>query len=886
MLSNINNLDNLNKITKKNIITGKTMTENKNTEKTNIEIKKTKTTKTTKTTKKNKKDKLLYDVDKVTNTHINLINSYFSKDSTKEHNFYINNYNTVKYIDIYPTYKNIILKDILNNTTKSNIFKNNILTFAYFDLYQLYFIEMDTVFNKDNLKIAEISVLPSMFEVLEKKNKIDVYLTKDNYRNLDEPEWKDIINYYKKVINKNIYYESKINKKYDILIINLINIENNEFNQSTIIKYIKEEIKMLKHLEKGGSCYIYFNSIINTDLLKLYLDLCKKFEKIDFFIAKYRDEHSIYGGLWLKCYNYKCKNKTTIKELKSKIELFNTEYYDKKYKWYLEYEKYLEEYFNKNKDDLKLKNDIEEIQVNTCKSFIEEYKIEIKPEWKSFLYGDFYIKQSFKQINYRSIPSLDYNDIFRILPEDGYGYLPYGILGKSFNCHDGQRKLLYSEIEFYSLVREKYNLNNILVVYVGSANGIHEPVIFDLFPEFDFYLCDPNPYMIHHPLIRNKERVCINNDYYTDETWNDVVAFNKKKKDIVFICDIREDMEEQAILNNMIQQQLWTVQLNSVAYMLKFRLPYLVEENFKKLNLNYKLPDGIKVDKKLLDSSNKSIYDFLYLKGDIYFQIYAPIMSSETRLIHVKDNKKDLFEIKKYSIDAYDGNLYYFNMVDRSKKYEYKDSRLMKYHLLGYDDSYESVSEYYIINKYLEENEKDIKYSDIIRKIYEINNKIIQYSHKDIVLCQFYTRFKDKQAFIISDYNYKYSNNINLKKSKIQDMIDTFKNLYILLLFSLVNQYYYFGKGNILTYNDYEKQRINIKEQFKKINKYIDDMINKELVKKDTKYIIIKDMLNKADNMFTKLFKNNNQNNSKNISKNISITNKYLNLFNSLYKKL
>lgn len=56
---------------------------------------------------------------------------------------------------------------------------------------------MDTVFKKDNLKIAEISILPSMFEILQEKNKIDVYLTKDNYRNLDEREWKDIINFYK-----------------------------------------------------------------------------------------------------------------------------------------------------------------------------------------------------------------------------------------------------------------------------------------------------------------------------------------------------------------------------------------------------------------------------------------------------------------------------------------------------------------------------------------------------------------------------------------------------------------------------------------------------------------------------------------------------------------
>ena len=257
--------------------------------------------------------------------------------------------------------------------------------------------------------------------------------------------------------------------------------------------------------------------------------------------------------------------------------------------------------------------------------------------------------------------------------------------------------------------------------------------------ELDFYFCDPNPFRIHHLLIKNKERVCINNNYYTDDTWHDVIAFNKKKKDIIFICDIREDVTEKDILNNMISQQLWTIQLNSVAYMLKFRLPYLIENEFNKLNINYKIPKGVKVDKKLT-KLNK--YDFLYLKGEIYFQIYAPIMSSETRLIYVKDNKKKSkynFEMQKYNIELYDGNLYYFNIFDRVKKYEYKDSRLMKYHLLGYDDSYESVTEYYIINKYLGDS---VQYSDIIKKLYNINDKIIYYSQKDIVLCPFYTKIK------------------------------------------------------------------------------------------------------------------------------------------------
>jgi hypothetical protein len=848
--------------------------------------------------------KLLFDFDKLIIKHKSLVNKYFNDNYLEELDFYNKYYNEHKYIynkqyienKQYLKNSNKIInwKNILNNTVKNNIYVYNPVTTGYYNLYQLYKddILISNLDKNTEIRIAEISVLPTMFEIMHNNNKIDidVYLTKDNYMNLDEKEWIKTIDIYRKKISENIYYNKKINKKYNILIINLKkkikqsinNCENNYINyaKTDVLEYVKNEIKMLKYLEKDGTCYIYFYSIITNDLLKLYLSLCKKFETIDFLIAKYRINHGKLGGLWLKCNNYKCKSKNTLKDFKSNIEKFYLKYYDEKQKWYLEYEKYLELYFSKNKDYIKIKNDIMQLQINTCKQFIEEYKIQVKPQWRSFLYGKFYVKEIFEQINYRTLPSTEYNNIFRTLSNNNnnerYGYLPYGVLDKkSINCHDGQRKLLFSEIEFYSLIREKYDLNNILVVYAGSADGTHEPIIFNLFPELDFYLCDPNRFLINHPLINNKERVRINNDYYTDETWHDVVIFNKKKKDIVFICDIREDTGEQDILNNMIQQQLWTVQLNSVAYMLKFRLPYLIEEKFKKLNINYKLPDKIKINKKILDSPNKSIYDFLYLKGDIYFQIYSPLMSSETRLIHVKNNKKEEFEAKKYSIDTYDGNLYYFNMIDRSKKYEYKDSRLMKYHLLGYDDGYDSVNEYYIINKYLGDSANN---SDIIKKIYNVNNEIIHYCHKDIILCPLYTLFKDPKEFKI---NYKYVKNIELKKSKIRSRLNRLKRVYILLLFSLKNQYYYFTKGHILSDNEYQKQLERIKEKYKLLNKYMETFINNEFIKKNIKYLLIKDIISKADELYNKLIKT--ENNDNNIN---SLNRQYLDMFANIYKKI
>ena len=69
-------------------------------------------------------------------------------------------------------------------------------------------------------------------------------------------------------------------------------------------------------------------------------------------------------------------------------------------------------WFSINKDDIKLKYEIIDMQINLCKNMIEEFNLELKPEWKKFIYGDFYLKQAFKQINYRTLPSNEYQSIY------------------------------------------------------------------------------------------------------------------------------------------------------------------------------------------------------------------------------------------------------------------------------------------------------------------------------------------------------------------------------------------------------------------------------------------------------------------------------------------
>ena len=92
----------------------------------------------------------------------------------------------------------------------------------------------------------------------------------------------------------------------------------------------------------------------------------------------------------------------------------------------------------------------------------------------------------------------------------------------------------------------------------------------------------------------------------------------------------------------------------------------------------------------------------LYLKGDIYIQIYPPLYSTETRLII--DKKRDNFIMHEYDYRAYEEKMLNYNLTIRANIPMYfKDSASIKNHIYGFNDSYDSVVEYYIIYSYLKE---------------------------------------------------------------------------------------------------------------------------------------------------------------------------------------
>jgi len=85
-------------------------------------------------------------------------------------------------------------------------------------------------------------------------------------------------------------------------------------------------------------------------------------------------------------------------------------------------------------------------------------------------------------------PFHDYNQIKGVIGYNNFKENEMYIV--SPNCHVGQRKLLLNEIQFYSCYTK--NRKNSLIVYAGSADGHHVPVIMRLFPDLKFLLIDPN----------------------------------------------------------------------------------------------------------------------------------------------------------------------------------------------------------------------------------------------------------------------------------------------------------------------------------------------------------------------------------------------------------
>jgi SAM-dependent methyltransferase len=267
------------------------------------------------------------------------------------------------------------------------------------------------------------------------------------------------------------------------------------------------------------------------------------------------------------------------------------------------------------------------------------------------------------------------NNIYRIIPDDLPRELYKRHANKSKNViHWGQRKLLLTEIEFFTIfLMNNTNLDTpIYAVYAGSAPGTHILYLSKLFPTIHFELYDPRDFS--NKLLKNKEKITTHIQYFTDETAGEWISSNHPDKTILLISDVRtgdpekqtpEKLEECVKIDHE-WQQTWYHIIKPEMAMFKFRLPW----------------DDEKTE---------------YLSGDIYIQPYPPATSTETRLIVGKDAG-----VKTYDNRKYEEQLFHFNNYVRPTEFNNTLFNTHSNHKSGLSNDFNSAVEVYILGKYLQ----------------------------------------------------------------------------------------------------------------------------------------------------------------------------------------
>jgi hypothetical protein len=220
-----------------------------------------------------------------------------------------------------------------------------------------------------------------------------------------------------------------------------------------------------------------------------------------------------------------------------------------------------------------------------------------------------------------------------------------------FNTHLGQRKLMLSEMQ---VLLKYYEINpNVhpTVLYIGSAPGLHLTTLSRLFPHVKFILYDgaiiykvlkKNPkFEVHDSTTEMNELDktdpdSINDGFFTIAKCKRV-AKTLDKDSLIFISDIRltQDNMEEGVLRDMNLQKEWMKILTPKLSLVKFRMPW------------------------------KLVPEITYFKGSIFYGIWPPSKSTETRLMVTQ---KDIIENNTiiYDVKNYDDILFYHNKYRRT----------------------------------------------------------------------------------------------------------------------------------------------------------------------------------------------------------------------------
>lgn len=515
----------------------------------------------------------------------------------------------------------------------------------------------------------------------------------------------------------------------------------------------------------------------------------------DLSINKYHNEYLIICG-YLLCFDLLISNGTYIQYMlcpndknllllkilnilynsfnKHKIDKSFTSNFDKYQKTFFIFTNFI----NSNKTSYNIfinilknyyKEGIDNIEYELSKKFL----ISILYRWKQILlvHKKYFIKQSagnlaYHRIKYGNEPELTKIPIFinDIQKTDVYNE---DLLEWQPRCHWGQKKLLLSEIQFLTRVSQLLNIKNFkeyAVVYIGAAAGHHFPILYNMFPELIWLLYDPAPFskdIFKHP---NKEKsVFVYNMFFTDDTIKHVLQ-NCQNRKILFMSDIRVEAHEITIIKDMGDQAYWGIELNAEFMLLKFRLPY---DNLDKVPVNN---DQFRFNNnKIINPNFKTNKKdtMIYLKGDIYLQIFPPPYSGELRLFIQQKNNK--YELDEYNYIDIQNKIFKYNSQYRidfiCNEKICKNIPIKYFDLIpGYDSSIECIMEYIVLKDYYNyffNIDNNIK---IINKMYDMNFLLEKLTRRNFFNCTLSTTIK---------YFYKFKKNNNNAHFKL----DVWKNI-------------------------------------------------------------------------------------------------------------
>ena len=665
----------------------------------------------------------------------------------------INEYNELK--NIYPNIIKYILPNInyiepytYNLKTKTTYYYNNKKP-SNINLYQNL-----SIFSKINLK--EILIITSNVNIIEYcllLNKFHIQKIKIFVLNIDHLEKFILLKEkYKNLIDFNIYY---IGYKFDYdMYITISSLIQNEKFSSIILDYSDSNklyngnelstallILLINNFSDDNNYCINYNRlpIQNNNLIYLYNILFNCFYNHnlnDLYQYNYNDINN-YKTILL--YN-NFKQKISKKDEEFLIDLLKS---DGK----INYNYKLSDDFLNN-----MKHVWNKIVI-IHKENLERVKNILQNKTKRLVYH----RNNLKNIDFTKITKIP--EFVSDIPITNSIY-DDDALDHQSKCHWGQKKLLLSEIQFFTRICKTLNtksLKDFAVVYIGSAGGHHLPILYNLFPDLIWLLYDPAPFskeVMKHPT--KDKSVFVYNMYFTDDTL-DHVRKNCQGRKILFISDIRVETKEEDIIKDMRNQAFWGTELNSPYMLHKFRLPYEELETIPKSNLQFKLNDKLFINPNLKITKNNNM---LYLKGDIYLQIFPPPYSGELRLFVEQKNGK--YEFAEYDYLDIENRLIYFNSYIRPYFYCSNDDKICKEYkyinyIPGYDTSVECLMEYKIVMDYYNYffNIKDKKV--IIQKLYDMNFYLEKLSYRKFITCNYDTTIKYLKKTNINNNYDKYN---------------------------------------------------------------------------------------------------------------------------------